>query len=222
MSTFLLASALLLGTLAPQDPETDLRNRILARVREKLAAERQTILKKVEAIIDEELATAAPKAAAPKPASGPSEADKKLAELERRLKTLDEEREAARNELARLRREKEDEAVKAAAQKEIPRDADAVKALFDRGIAQHEQKKFDESVVVFKKIYYRFPDTEIGVISAYNVACGYALMGRKEEALDWLELCVRQGYEDFDHMRKDADLNSLREEKRYKKLLLDK
>lgn len=222
MSMFLLASALLMGAVMPQDPDADLRNRILARVREKLAAERQAILKKVGAIIDQELATAAPKAQAPKPAAGASETDKKLAELERRLRAMDDEREAARNELARLRREKEDEAIKAAAQKEIPRDAEAVKTLFDRGIAQHEAKKFDESVVVFKKIYYRFPDTEIGVISAYNVACAYALMGKKEEALDWLELCVRQGYEDFEHLRKDTDLNSLREEKRYKKLLLDK
>ncbi|MBI3855865.1 MAG: hypothetical protein HY293_09275 [Planctomycetes bacterium] len=62
----------------------------------------------------------------------------------------------------------------------------------------------------------------MGSISAYNVACGYALSGAKEEAIDWLEYSVKAGYNDFDHLRKDTDLDGLRNEKRYKKLLTDR
>ena len=62
----------------------------------------------------------------------------------------------------------------------------------------------------------------MGFTSAYNVACGYALSGQKEEALDWLELSIKAGFSKIDHLRKDPDLDSLRNEKRYKKLLADR
>ena len=59
------------------------------------------------------------------------------------------------------------------------------------------------------------------MISAYNVACGYALAGDKSAALDWLEISVEGGYTDFEHMRDDPDLDSLRKERRYHRLLID-
>ena len=45
---------------------------------------------------------------------------------------------------------------------------------------------------------------------------------RKEEALDWLEMAIKAGFSKIDHLRKDPDLDSLRNEKRYKKLLADR
>ena len=43
----------------------------------------------------------------------------------------------------------------------------------------------------------------------YNLACSYALIGRKTEALKTLRRAVELGYCEFKHMRKDSDLKSL-------------
>lgn len=43
----------------------------------------------------------------------------------------------------------------------------------------------------------------------YNLACSYALLGKKKEALKILRRAVELGYCDFIHLRKDPDLKSL-------------
>ncbi len=223
-----LAASLLLATAASaqdEDPAA-LKSRILEKVREKLAADRKALLQRVEKIIDEELSGKAPEPApAPKPAppavAPPAEAGK-VRDLEKKLKALEDQKEAIQAELAKLRREAEDEAVRREARREGPNDLIEAQALFQEGLEAHEAKKFDRSIRLFKRIYYQFPEEVIGFTSAYNVACGYALAGRKDEALDWLELSVRKGFNKFDHMRQDSDLDSLRDETRYKKLLIDR
>ena len=94
--------------------------------------------------------------------------------------------------------------------------------MFAQGLEQHTSGDFDASTKLFKRIYFNFPKTSIGVLSAYNGACGYALAGNKDAALDWLELSVEGGYTDFEHLRNDVDLDSLREERRYQQLLIDR
>ncbi len=53
----------------------------------------------------------------------------------------------------------------------------------------------------------------------YNVACLYALEGQAAAALDCLEECVRLGFGNFDWIRRDPDLASLRGDPRYDALL---
>ncbi len=53
----------------------------------------------------------------------------------------------------------------------------------------------------------------------YNLACSYALLGKKEEAFSELKKAVRLGYSDPDHMRADPDLESLRGDPRFGKIL---
>ena len=53
----------------------------------------------------------------------------------------------------------------------------------------------------------------------YNLGCSYALTGRKEEAFDALDHAIRLGYEDPDWMARDRDLESLREDPRFEKLV---
>jgi len=53
----------------------------------------------------------------------------------------------------------------------------------------------------------------------YNLACSYALLGRKEEAFAALREAVRLGYVDAEHMREDPDLESLRDDPRFGKIL---
>lgn len=56
-------------------------------------------------------------------------------------------------------------------------------------------------------------------IVIYNVACNYALIGRVEESLDYLEHVVGNGTVSLDWMRNDSDLESLHSHPRYKALL---
>lgn len=52
----------------------------------------------------------------------------------------------------------------------------------------------------------------------YNLACSYALLGRKKEAIKALQYATELGYSDFAHLRRDADLKSLHGEPEFEAL----
>lgn len=56
-------------------------------------------------------------------------------------------------------------------------------------------------------------------IAHYNLACSLALAGRKEEALEALRQAIQLGYVDFEHMKKDPDLKTLRDDPRFRAFL---
>jgi tetratricopeptide (TPR) repeat protein len=53
----------------------------------------------------------------------------------------------------------------------------------------------------------------------YNLACSYALMGKKDEALETLKRALELGYSDREHLCNDSDLQSLRDDPRYQTLI---
>jgi serine/threonine protein kinase/tetratricopeptide (TPR) repeat protein len=53
----------------------------------------------------------------------------------------------------------------------------------------------------------------------YNVACVYAIEGMKDDALQCLERAIDKGYGHLEWMEHDSDLNSLRNDKRFKALI---
>jgi adenylate cyclase len=55
-------------------------------------------------------------------------------------------------------------------------------------------------------------------IVLYNAACGFALLGKADTALDYLERAIAHGTISLDWMENDADLASVREDRRYIKL----
>lgn len=55
--------------------------------------------------------------------------------------------------------------------------------------------------------------------SAYNIACSYALLGDKQNALTWFEKSLAAGFPSLEAARNDADLQSLRDESRFKRLV---
>ncbi len=55
----------------------------------------------------------------------------------------------------------------------------------------------------------------------YDFACGAALAGQKDEALESLRQAIDHGYTDFAHIRIEDDLNSLRGDSRFESLLHD-
>jgi hypothetical protein len=209
-------SILLLALRAPaqeQDP-AEVKKRILEKVSQRLASERAALLKRIEKIIDEELAKDQPAA---KSGGDP------VKEAEKKLRAAEEEKERAAAELAKAKRDADDEPLRKLARKDGPHDEEEAQEIFERALKLHdESKSYKESIPLFKRIYFQFPKTSIGATSAYNVACGYALLGKNEEAIDWLETSIKAGFNKIDHLRKDPDLDGLRNEKRYKKLLADR
>jgi len=203
-----------------QDDSTELKSRIMEKVRAKLAADRSALLNRIGVIIDEELGKKGPSVKTP---TAPPEGDADVKALERKMRQLEEQKEQLASEMAKAKRLSADDALRAEAKKDGPHDGEEAQEMFDNALELHDKdKNFREAIKLFKRIYYNFPKSKMGAISAYNAACGYALSGQKEEALDWLELSVKSGYADFDHLRKDTDLDGLRDEKRYKKLLTDR
>lgn len=60
------------------------------------------------------------------------------------------------------------------------------------------------------------PDDQL---TLYNLACAYALSGRKDEALRELDAAVSAGFDDVEHIENDPDLDSLREDPRYRDIV---
>ncbi len=56
----------------------------------------------------------------------------------------------------------------------------------------------------------------------YNLACSLALVGNKDEAFRALEKSIELGYSDFEHLKRDSDLRTLRDDPRFKTLLSPK
>ncbi len=79
-----------------------------------------------------------------------------------------------------------------------------------------ERSEYEKALDQYKKALELEPKNSIVL---YNLACTYSRMKKVEDALDALERCVEAGYRDVEWMEKDADLDNLRAEARYKALV---
>jgi hypothetical protein len=53
----------------------------------------------------------------------------------------------------------------------------------------------------------------------YNLACSYALLGMTDKAIGALDRALRLGYAHLAHLGRDPDLNSIRDDPRFARLL---
>ena len=94
-----------------------------------------------------------------------------------------------------------------------PGNRQALQALYQYYYAQ---KDYDASLR-YQMEFVDLHGADKGI--AYDIACIYALKGDKKRALDWLRTALELGFKDFDHLREDADLESLRTETDYVDML---
>jgi len=90
---------------------------------------------------------------------------------------------------------------------------------FDQGKDHHLHGRYAEAMVIFKKLYFYYPNGNVAGPAAYNVSCEYAVMGDRELALEWLENAFKHGWKNVEYTKQDKDLDTLRDEPRYKKLV---
>ena len=90
---------------------------------------------------------------------------------------------------------------------------------FDEARKFHRLKKHREAIDTYLPIVKAHPRTYLGNTAAYNISCAYALLGEKDKALEWFETCADWGYAEWKHIMVDSDMDSLRDDDRYRAVL---
>lgn len=97
--------------------------------------------------------------------------------------------------------------------KRIPDDLDILRAVAE---LYTETGRFQEGLDLDRRISAICPGDSL---SWYNLACSLALLGQKDESLEMLSKSIEMGYNDYEWMKKDNDLASLRDDPRFDSLL---
>jgi HEAT repeat protein len=105
---------------------------------------------------------------------------------------------------------------------------DGIDLLFSLGLLLTRLKQYPQAIQVYEELMAEVEKHKLenarkkNFYSAYyNLACLYALTGDRARSVDWLEKAVKAGFTDRAWIRKDGDLDAIREEPGYKKLLAD-
>jgi Flp pilus assembly protein TadD len=89
-------------------------------------------------------------------------------------------------------------------------------AYANRGVAYMQQKKFNKALDDLKKASELSPKDKM---AHYNLAALYALQGQKDRALDSLDTALELGFDQYDALRTDPDLTSIRDNPEFRKVL---
>jgi transcriptional regulator GlxA family with amidase domain len=95
-----------------------------------------------------------------------------------------------------------------------PEDAEA---NFSLGRVLHDKKSWDEAI---KYARLAEKDAVFGSKAIYNIACASALLGKKDAAFAELTRAIESGFYDLEWIKDDEDLISLRDDPRWKEILL--
>jgi len=78
------------------------------------------------------------------------------------------------------------------------------------------QRRFRDGLEVDRKLARIRPEDPV---IHYNLACSYSLLGDLSSAFESLERALSLGYRDFRHMMHDSDLDAVRADGRFVRLL---
>jgi tetratricopeptide (TPR) repeat protein len=101
----------------------------------------------------------------------------------------------------------------------IDSSAQDTSALHQKAFELFKEKKYEESIAVFQEILKNNPDDEV---TLYNIACAYSLSKKAKEAIEYLQKAVAAGFSDVDLIESDGDLENIRTESDYKKIIQQK
>lgn len=91
-----------------------------------------------------------------------------------------------------------------------------VMAYNDRAAAYIRQNKFDKAKDDLNKALAINPHNPI---TYYNTAALYALQKQSAPALEYLDKALVLGFKDYDYLRTDPDLNNIRKNTEFRKIL---
>lgn len=99
--------------------------------------------------------------------------------------------------------------VRASNSRKSPRDGND---WYGRGMDLHNGGHYEKAIEAFEKAIedgYRVD------AASYNIACGYALLGNKDKAFEWLHRAVDEGFELSSYLKSDDDLEDLHGDPRW-------
>jgi len=98
----------------------------------------------------------------------------------------------------------------------LERNAEYVDVLRCQGQLLSRKGRHREAVAVDRQLVALRPND---AVAHYNLGCSLALLGKPKEAIQSLRRAFERGYNDFDHLEEDGDLESLRALAAYRALL---
>jgi tetratricopeptide (TPR) repeat protein len=103
--------------------------------------------------------------------------------------------------------------------KKHPEDSSSnmVTALLNRGYCRLAQKRYKEGASDYKKVVELSPEQR--GLAYYNLTCAASCLNEKDKAITYLEKAIDSGWDDFEHMADDPDMDNIRNDPRYKALL---
>lgn len=88
--------------------------------------------------------------------------------------------------------------------------------LHSEAVNKLRSKEYDQAEEILQRILRSFPGDQLAL---YNLTCIYSLQNKKEKAIEYLGRSIEAGYTNYRHIESDSDLDNIREEEGYKKLL---
>jgi tetratricopeptide (TPR) repeat protein len=88
------------------------------------------------------------------------------------------------------------------------------RAWFNLGYALHYSREHAKAIEAFNRalaLGYHKP------VSSYNIACAYAMLNQKDEAFEWLDRALKEGFEFEGNLTWDKDLDNLRSDPRFQR-----
>lgn len=103
-------------------------------------------------------------------------------------------------------------------EKILERKPDFIEALMALGDIYTKQGRYEDGLKVDQRLAVLRPDDDTVF---YNLACSYSLVNNVDEALVSIKRAVDCGYDNFDYLERDNDLDNLRRDKRFKEYFSD-
>jgi protein O-mannosyl-transferase len=93
---------------------------------------------------------------------------------------------------------------------------DFIPALNKMGILYATQNNYKYAIDTFKKIVSIKPEMNS---TYYNIACLYSKQNDTKEAIDWLTQAIEKGYDNYDQITTDKDLDNIRKTRTFHMLV---
>lgn len=94
--------------------------------------------------------------------------------------------------------------------------AQSYRELVSKAETAYQSKEYKKSAELYKKAFTI--ETKSGT-DFYNAACSEALAGNKQQAYDYLDRAIKNGWTNLQHFKTDSDLNTLHDTKRWDELV---
>lgn len=98
----------------------------------------------------------------------------------------------------------------------LERDPNYIEVLRILGNNLAAKGQHTESLEIDRRIVRLRPKDPVAL---YNLACSCSMSGEVDSALEWLQSAITAGYNEFEYMKQDGDLEAVRRDPRFLELL---